>query len=169
MILDLSEGGLAVVCPAELEIGSSAEIEFPGLGQPVVVKAMIWNQRKVRYRRGESFAYGCIVENPGADFLDLIPDEKPHQATKIDSAVAAAGQTEGLEEARADLSEALEESAAAVEPRSFRVRICQRAGTRTKTLTLVAANEDEAREEAQASLGPEWDVLEVLAGRQKRQ
>ncbi|MBW2244729.1 MAG: PilZ domain-containing protein [Deltaproteobacteria bacterium] len=169
MIVDVSEGGLAMVCPADLEIGSAAEIEFPGMGQPIVVKALIWNQRRVRYRRGESFAYGCIVENPAADFLDLIPDEKPREANASGSVAADSEASVDFARARAGLSETHERSGADRQPRSFKVRVRQCAGSRTKTLTLVAANEDEAREEAQASLGAEWDVLEVLEGRQKRQ
>lgn len=169
MILDLSKSGLALVCPADLETGGFAEIEFPGLGQPIVVMAMIWNQRRVRYRRGASFAYGCIVEHPGDDFLNLLPDEKPDEADSSLRVAPPEGGSEGVEQARADLAAALEESEAEVEPRSFRVRIRQAAGTRTKTLTLVATSEDEARVEAQVSLGGEWDVLEILEGRRKRQ
>lgn len=167
MILDLSDAGLAMQCPAALEVSCPAEVEFAGIGRPVVVQVLIWNQRRIRHRRGESFAYGCIVEEPGADFLDLLPEGMSNRTSATEAAGADPRKQEQLEQARADLSEALDSSAADIEPRRYRVRVRERSSSRTKTLTLVAADEAEARAAGQASLGEGWDLLEVLPARKR--
>ncbi len=165
MILDLSEGGLAFVCKADLEPATPVRLEFAGLGRSVQVSAVVWHQRRVRFRGGESYGYGCIVEDPGPEYLDLLPD----MTAKRDSAPPvepASPERARLTRLRAELSDAIRESAASSDPRTYRVRVRQ--GNRTRTLTLAAADEDEARAAAQEALDDGWELLDVQEAQGRR-
>ncbi len=170
-ILDISEGGLAAICELPLEQGSVMTIEFSGLRRPLEVKAVVWHCRAVRYRGVESFAHGFMLDHAPPDYQRLLsssqrpsgPQKAPAAETpKPEPEPASASEQEHLEDLRSELGEALKESRKASPEPAFRVRAKQRNRPRTKTLSLTAADEEGVREAVRASLGDEWEILEVI-------
>ena len=138
-LMDLSAGGLAMVCQDLFADGASLRIEFAGPGVPIGVSALVWHRRAVRHKGEKAFAYGCIVEDPPQAFLDLVPEGAPPAEREVGAAPTPPPQEERV--------------------RTFRVRLRHKSSPRTKTVTLAADTFEDARSEAEQKLGDEWDVI----------
>lgn len=146
-VLDVSEGGLCVLSPVELEVGYIVriEIDVPARG-PSEVQVRVWHVRKnQRPSTGEIlWSVGMLMLKSDDSYKTLLPPARP---------IDALGP--GVEDA-ADYLEA------------YRVRIQIRGEPRTRLLNLAATSEAEARRMALADVDESWSVVEVrkaIAGR----
>ena len=181
-VLDISEGGLAAVCEADLPIGSATQVSFRALGQDIEIQAMVWHCRDVRFRGTRSFAYGFMVEGSPAGFERLTRRRtQPQPATESPRAEGEtpAGGPSGLhpppkdpeqdagrqrlDYLRAELDHSMKETRNETQGFAFRVRAKLRSKPRTKMLSLSAASEADARAAVIESLGADWEILEISA------
>ncbi len=187
-VLDVSEGGLCVLSPVKLDAKQRVKltIDVPPRG-PVDVDATAWNVRPVKGRGKKTWSIGMMVNEAGEGFDALLPkappnalaggDEAPPEA--IDVAPNAGDVLQEIELQSEELSAEWEESAAEWDQlfaeaeemfsgngsdaglQMYRVRVKATDGPRTRTLTLSAASETEARDQAHADLEGSWKILEV--------
>ena len=139
-MLDISEGGLCVLSPVELEKGYilSVEIDVPAHG-PSEVQVRVWHVRRNRKpSTGEVlWSVGMLLLKSDATYKRLLPPAKPIDA---------------LGAATRDDAEHLE---------AFRVRIQVKGEPRTRLLNLAATTEAEARKLALKDLDHTWSIVEI--------
>lgn len=146
MVLDMSEGGLAVQTGLKVDQGDTLLIRIQAPGGPLQVEAMVWHSRQVRLRGAKetSWALGLMISKAPGHYFQLVPQGTTHaKANEPDDSA----------------SEASEEAPPAL--LAFRIRVKQLAAPRTRVLSLTAASEDEARTLATADLEGEWEILEI--------
>lgn len=185
-VLDVSEGGLCVLSPVKLEAKQTVrlQIDVPPRG-PVEVEAIAWNVRPVKGGRKKTWSIGMMVKSAGDGFEALLPKRSPNALPDVPGDETAASgdaafddealvvESEGLsaewEQSAAEwdqlFAEAEEMFASAEESgqlQMFRVRVKATNGPRTRTLTLSAASESDAMEQAAADLEGSWKILEVV-------
>jgi hypothetical protein len=156
VVLDLSEGGLALVCDGQLEVAAAVQVELSDRRQPISVSVMVWHSRRARFQGKQRFVYGCIIESPSEAYLALFQRAESRCARRT-----PARPTQTLE--MAPCPSEPEPLAKDDEPRPYRLRLRHRTSPRTKMLTVGAASEDDARAIAEDSLGAEWELLEIRA------
>ena len=144
-VLDVSQGGLCVLSPVELQKGESLaiEIDVPGHGT-VNVQAFVWHVRRTTSKatRRKSWSAGLILT----------------KSDDTDSALFTSTAENGSFEPTAydDSTEA--ENGLKV----FRVRVQIEGTPRSRILTLSAATEEEAIAVATEDLDDPWSIVEVL-------
>jgi hypothetical protein len=152
MVVDVSEGGLSVHTPLELQQGETliARVAVPNRGK-LELEALVWHVRRARRRdTGEPCCVvGLMLSKVPDDYLGLLPRSTPEQRHKPETAPGAKSHPLfDLEPESVDLH-------------SFRIRVKARSGPRTRILSLSAESENEARALAMVELEGSWDVLEV--------
>ena len=139
--LDLSPRGLFVKTNATADPGARVRATLRGPGGLIAeVEAVVARKRQVPSRLAsvETGGVGLKLESASEAYYRLLEDNP--------------GKTE-----------AAPEVAPALEPElgSFRVRLQQSSGPRSRTLAVRAADEEEARAAALSSVGAGWTVLDV--------
>jgi hypothetical protein len=182
LILDLSPGGLYIQSSAKIKPGDQIEIQMtiPGVDgrhqlQVEVVRKVVVPARLLKVARG---GVGVrIINAPEAyyQFMDDLGVTADAGTSKIEQLENRRGKSEAAprvaetepepeaEPKAAPESEA-EPKAEAAPPASqpqFRVRIKQSKGPRSRTLSVEADSEDDARRQALHAAGAGWIVLGV--------
>ena len=147
-VLDVSQGGLRVLSPVELQKGESLaiEIDVPGYGT-VNVQASVSHLRSTisKTTRRKGWSAGLILtksDDTDSGLFTFSAEKNPSKPTGND------GPTEtedGLD--------------------IFRVRVQIEGTPRTRILTFSAATEDEARDMATKDLDDSWSIVEVVSAR----
>ena len=141
-VLDVSENGLCVVSPVELEKGQTLEIviDVPNHGNARVT-ADVWHLRRVKNKTTGKRVWA-------AGMMIVKSDEAYARLLGFDAQNESADGAEDNE--RDDIS-------------VFRVRVKLHGQSRTRLLTLAADSEEEARRLALDDLDAKWTVIEVLS------
>jgi len=148
-VLDMSEGGLSVQTQLEARVGDSLVVRLQLPGSPdVEVEALLWHSRRIQQPSNGQlcWVFGLMLSKAPGAYFNLLPKADPKHGPQDPSPVS-----EGSD----DRSDAVDGLVA------FRIRIKSRFGPRTRTLSLSAETEAEARSLATEELGDEWQVLEV--------
>jgi len=139
-VLDVSEGGLCVLSPVELEKGYIVKvmIDIPSHG-PVEVQSRVWHVRKNRNPTTQAIVWsvGMLLLKADAEYRRLLPHP---QATAVED-----------DGTRDETDQFI----------AFRVRVQVRGEPRTRLLNLAASSEEEARRLALLDLDDSWSIVEV--------
>jgi hypothetical protein len=154
--VDLSEGGLCIHTDLEVEQGQSLRIALATPGERrLELAALAWHVRRVRNRSGQTFrVVGAMISEAPEAYYALVPRAAPRRAR---------GSPSPAEPRPPAGAAPVEAPGEAGELRTFRIRVKAVVGPRTRTLSLSATSEDEARALAVEDLRGEWEVLEVVA------
>ena len=174
-IVDVSEGGVCLLCPVWLDPKKPfpLEIDVPGRGVSLA-RIEIWHIRreKSRVSNNKVWVAGALLSEADATFAELLsaaglasraaplPPPVPAGAPAPHASAAAVPTPEVYPNSspHADADAAID----AAEPRVFRLR-CKAIGSpRTRLLSIAADSEAEALTLARKDLGAEWNVLEAL-------
>ncbi len=155
-VTTLSEGGLAVLTDLRFEQGDPIHLKITsGLGgKPIIVSAIIWNDRSSSGAGGESRLrrYGCVISQPSRPYLALLdwlePSSVRPEPVSVPVAVPRRRDTE-TESAEPDLPRSRDlQPPTKLEPEEtlpyFRIRMKQIGGPRTRILTLRARSATQA-------------------------
>ncbi len=185
----MSEGGLCLLSPVELKAKERVHlhIDVPPHG-PVEVESIAWHARRVKGSGAgrKTWAIGMVVADGGQGFQTLLsavsgaarplpglPDTEKAPAFGGRDAAAEdseepspewdewSAEWERLFEESEEMVKAAGGAASRDDLHPFRVRIKALSGPRTRTLTLSAASEEQARALAQADLDDSWKILAV--------
>ena len=147
-VLDVSQGGLCVLSPVELQKGESLaiEIDVPGHGT-VNVQAFVWHVRRTTSKatHRKSWSAGLILtksDDTNSGLFTATAENGPFEPTAYDDTTET---EDGLN--------------------VFRVRVQIEGTPRSRILTLSAATEDEAIEMTTKDLEEPWSIVEVLSER----
>ncbi len=180
LVLDVSDGGLALRIDREVQQGTNllVRVSPPGRGQ-IEVRALVWHTRKVTAASGErvhvcgmvltddspewvSWVQASIEASMSATAPDL-PALKEKAPTRAAPEPPAPQAAEEPPPPPPPVAPPEAESAEEADLASYRIRLKARSGPRTRTLSLSAVDEAEARRLATEQFGGEWDLLEVYA------
>ncbi len=181
-VVSLSEGGLGVVAPIQLEQGDPIRLRIlpPGRTEAIDVSGIVWNDQPARVAkpRANVRLLGCVVSDPSDAYLALmkrldrgsasrtarqVPVAKPKPApTPLDETADLPRLREPVPPPKPEPEENLP---------VFKVRMKQIGGPRTRIAALRAHSVAEAEEMARAHLetcndgSGAWELLDVvLAG-----
>ncbi len=153
VLLNLSEGGLAVRTESEFEQGESLRLQLKPPGGPEMrVEVLVWHARRVRLR--ESGKHRSV--------LGLMLSEAPDEYAQI---IARPQPPKRLAERDRPAVKPKVEPAPTPSLRGFRIRLKHRSGPRTRIVRLSAPTEAEARTLAGEEAGEEWELLELYESR----
>ncbi len=146
-VLDVSDGGLCLLSPSAIAQHDSLKLhlDVPGLGR-VSVHAIAWHVRRVRGARSgkQAWSAGAVLVRADPGYVSLLRNEALSSASAGNDDAAVGGVR-----AR-DLT-------------VFKVRVKKQDGPRTRTLSLTALDEDEAKRLATTDLDQSWAVVAVEA------
>ncbi|MGH0030691.1 MAG: PilZ domain-containing protein [Myxococcota bacterium] len=147
-VLDLSQTGLFIQTSADPRPGERLDIEVVFGGQVLAMHVEVARRKKVPPQLLTVAQGGIgvrILSAPEGYYAMLAEINGPSRDVRGAQAPAADG------------------SAAAAEPEgpAFRVRVKQVQGTRTRSVRIVAEDEETARSQVLDDLGDEWKILEV--------
>jgi hypothetical protein len=166
IVLDLSETGLFVQTVATPAPGTALRLRLRAAGSEEVEVDAVVARRLAVPPPLNSVARGGIglrLQAPPASYFRLLRME-------ADQAAARATERADGEEARSALRSAGEpasarpassQPAAADARPTFRVRVKECGGPRSRSLLMRATSEDDARQQASAQIGSGWEVLSV--------
>ena len=170
LILDVSPGGLYIQSSAKIKPGDQIEIQMtiPGIEgrhqlQVEVVRKVIVPSQLIKVARG---GVGVrIVNAPEAyykfmDALGVTADAGTSKIEQLENRRARSVVAPPLAEAKSEPDSEPEAEPPAPQPQ-FRVRIKQSQGPRSRTLSVGADSEDDARRQALHAAGAGWIVLGV--------
>jgi hypothetical protein len=169
-VVDISESGLSVNTPFEVEQGEPllVRIDVPRQGD-LELETIVWTVRRGRRRdNGQPFSLlGLMVSKAPDAYFKLLPDAAPETApvperTPEPETAPESQKTsepERMPEPEPQPVPDLEADPPGLRP--FRIRVQARSGPRTRVLSVNAESESEARALAMSELGDEWHVLEV--------
>ncbi len=149
-ILDATARGLSIRTGANLDRGSMLRVVMCGRrGSPVDVEAMVWHRRPAR---GPTSAVrlGVILVRAPDDFPRWLglSESKPKAPKPGRTAEAPAFERNRPEQQR-----------------RYRVRLAQISGSRTRSLSVTAATEENARARVLAETEGDWKILEIRPSR----
>ena len=157
VLMNLSEGGLAVRTESEFAQGESLRLRLKPPGRPEVrVEAWVRHVRRVRLResgehRSVLSVFGLLLSEVSDDYVQI------------------AARPRRLEDSAQRDSQAEESRAAAVPSLyGFRSRFKHRSGPRTRVVRFSATSEAEARSLAGEEIGEEWELLEIYESQGRR-
>jgi hypothetical protein len=162
--VDLSEGGLCIHTALAVEQGESLRIALaaPGAGT-LELEALAWHVRRVRDRSGQTFqVVGAMISRAPEAYARLVPSSSPRPAARR-ACDAPSAPEPGARDHHSCAAAGRADPAEGAELRTFRIRVKAVVGPRTRTLSLSATSEDEARALAVEDLQGQWEVLEVVA------
>lgn len=182
-VLDVSEGGLCLLSPVQLQAKERVviHINVPPRG-PVKVEAVAWHVRKVKSGRSgrKTWSIGMMLSRADDGFQKLLDSGRQAAPTATPSGLSAAPEQPDLEsdeispewdEWSSEWDQLFEESEKLLaestentpqdDLQAFRVRVKAKMGPRTRTLTLSAASEEEAADMARQDLDDSWQIIEV--------
>lgn len=148
-VLDVSDRGLLVRLPGRYEQGEAFRLRLrPGTGGVIDLDVFVWHGRPERSGRKDSLL-GMVISVPNPEFSALVA-----------AMAAKSAETEAREEA--DPKTPKPETG---KPRSaggwYRIRLVQHGSDQTKSLTIFAKDEAQARVMAQLRSGGDWRIEEV--------
>lgn len=155
IVLDISATGVFVQSEAGLAPGDRVRLRFrpPESGEfevdARVARRQVAPAQLATVVRG---GLGLRVHAPPPAYFELIGEGADEAARSAASSRSSVGRAP----ARA--------AGPPAPARPFRVRVKQSAGSRSRTLRIEAASEDEARRRALADVGAGWEILGVEAG-----
>jgi Tfp pilus assembly protein PilZ len=174
IVLDLSASGIFVQTSANPAPGAELglEIEIPGEPQRPLLAVRV-ARRKVVPPRLKSVVHGGLglqIESAPEAYFRYLAQLQPDEAAAASPTVAAspAKPSLGVKAPPAKLSPARGRGAlrgtpprpaAVAKKERFRVRVSQIGGSRSRSLEVSAASEEEARREAMAAAGEGWKIL----------
>jgi hypothetical protein len=188
-IIDVSEGGLCLLCPVWLDPKKPVQIEIDVPGRGVsLARIEIWHIRreKSRVSNNKVWVAGAILVDADGVYAELLtaaglalatgssstvvaplespahasPPTNPTNPTKATAPAAAAAAKPKPAAAAPEPPPDLEMDSA--DPRIFRLRCKANGSPRTRILSIAAESEAEALELARKDLGASWSVLEAL-------
>ncbi len=182
-IVDVSEGGVCLLCPVWLDPKKPfpLEIDVPGRGVSLA-RIEIWHIRreKSRVTNNKVWVAGALLSEADGTYAELLaaaglasrtaqaPPPEPARAPAARSPKAASpapasspGTSRGTSPTTAP-DAAADAAIDAAEPRIFRLRCKATGSPRTRLLSIAADSEAEALSLARKDLGAEWSVLEAL-------
>jgi hypothetical protein len=161
-VVDVSLSGLSVRTQLALDQGDPVEVEFH---EPlrIRIRALAWNVRKARKAGEVTNVVGMMLSDVGAEYETLVeriaggasarsaPARSPEAAaqpaaTSAPPAKPAPRPTFALPSSRTPW---------------WKLRVKEKAGSRSSILTLTAADAKEAAAKALLEMGAGWEVLEV--------
>jgi hypothetical protein len=176
-ILDVSEHGLCLLSPANLEQGDELDIEVDvpeyGLSR---VQVFIWHVRAVKNSNTKKLNWtaGAVLVKSDHAYARLVasadlnvsveddPNDNSDELQAIKERVEAREkQRNRLRTLRSAAEKETRELPRSDEMQMFRVRVQVKGEQRSRLLTLGAATEEEARKLALADLDDSWTVTQV--------
>lgn len=157
MVLNVSRGGLFVQTSVQARPGDELRIHLNLESPPEAVPL----GGRVVWRRGVA-AHLRSVSRGG---IGMRLRQVPESYYRFLSQLAEAGDRDARASTRPPI--AAPEAAPVDDRPSYRVRVQQQGGPRSRTLTVVGDGEEDARRRALARVGAGWLVLEVQALAQK--
>jgi len=157
MVLNVSRGGLFVQTSVQAQPGDEVRIHLNLKSPPEAVPL----GGQVVWRRGVA-AHLRSVSRGG---IGMRVRQAPESYYRFLSQLAQGGVRDAPADTRPPI--AAPEAAPAHDRPSYRVRVQQQGGPRSRTLTVIGESEEEARRRALARVGTGWLVLEVQALAQK--
>jgi len=169
-VVDASEGGLSVLTAESPEPGTEIRVAInaPG-GAPIDVVAVVWNKRRASPRKGggprcrlglvivhASAGYPQLLGEPGATGTRSKPDRPGSDASPPPREAPPSTSPQTAAQPPTASAPPVGESGA-----SYRVRLAQKGGPRTRIVVLSASSEEDAGGRALADLGADWRVLAV--------
>ncbi len=172
LILDVSPGGLYIQSSAKIKPGDQFEIQttIPGVEgrvriQVEVVRKVVVPARLLKIARG---GVGVrIINAPEVyyqfmDDLGVTADSGTSKIERLENRRARSAAASAVAESKPESESELEAEAEPPAPQSqFRVRIKQSHGPRSRTVSIEADSEDDARRQALHAAGAGWIVLGV--------
>lgn len=147
MVLNVSRGGLFVQTSAPVEPGASLAVDLnTGADASIPIDAQVVWRRVVspHLRTLSRGGMGVRIRRAPESYYGLL-----------------SGVAGGPERARVEREEPADRSAPAEPGMRFRIRVKEGRGSRSRTLIVHGASEDEARSYALRKAGKDWVVLEV--------
>jgi hypothetical protein len=163
-VVDISESGLSVNTPFEVEQGEPllVRIDVPRQGD-LELETIVWTVRRGRRRdNGQPFSLlGLMISKAPDAYFKLLPDAAPERAPVPERTPEpeTAPEPDRVPEPEPQPVPDLEADPPDLRP--FRIRVQARSGPRTRVLSVNAESESEARALAMSELGDDWHVLEV--------
>ncbi len=145
-ILDATARGLSIRTGTNLDRGTMLRVVMRGrCGAPVDAEAMVWHRQPAS---GPTAAVrlGVILVRAPDDFPQWMGRSERKPKTPKPGRTAA---TPAFERNRPE------------QQRRYRVRLAQDAGSRTRSLSVTAATEENARARALAEIEGDWRILEI--------
>ncbi len=174
MVLDVSASGLFVQTNASPAPGAPLRVELrvPELPEPIEMQATVARKRIVpaQLRALLNGGIGLQLENPPEEFFAMVAKLLAREAAAPQTSEAnkksettQASRAAHLAKRAAKRSRRAQraEKRPPVKPKltSFRVRVSQVGGSRSRNLVIRASGEDEARRRAILDVGDGWKVL----------
>jgi len=166
LILDVSPGGLYIQSSAKIKPGDRLEIQMtiPGMEgrhrlEVEVVRKVVVPARLLKVARG---GVGVRITNaPEAyyQFMDELGVAADAGKSKIEQLENRRGRSAAAPPAAATGAEPQAEAAPPAAQPQYRVRIKQSQGPRSRTVSVEAESEDDARRQALHAAGAGWIVL----------
>ncbi len=141
MVLNVSSGGLFVQTTAAVEPGDHVQIDLTISSEAIPLRAKVVWRRTIPFHLRPVTRGGVGVQIHAA----------PESYYRFLADVAKPSADDGSEEP-AEIPP---------QPPRFRVRVKQEAGSRSRSIVVLAASDETARERALESAGPGWIILEV--------
>lgn len=167
-VVDVSEGGLCLLCPVWLDPKKpvQVEIDVPGRGISLA-RIEIWHIRreKSRVSTNKVWVAGAILVDADGIYAELLAAAGLAQSATQSAPPRQLADSSAPRNAAAKArSEGRTPDAAldSADPRIFRLRCRATGSPRTRILSIAAESEAEALELARQDLGAEWNVLEAL-------
>jgi len=152
-VRNVSAGGLAVQTEVDASEGETVRVRVsPLTGAPVEVGALVWHAHCVRARRTgrHGFLLGLVVSSPPEAWFE-----------RVGAPRAVPQRPKGVPELREPAAPQCCDADG--QHGSFVVRLKQPGSPRTRTFRVQAASLGEARAQADADAGEDWQVIEVRA------
>jgi len=169
IVLDLSANGLFVQTSANPPAGSELglELEIPGQPERTLLVVRVARKKVVPPRlrsvvqgglglqivRAPEAYFGYVARLQSVEVAAASPSVAPPPATAAPAAKAKRARRSGPRRVVPP------RAPAAAKQERFRVRVSQISGSRSRSLEVSAASEEEARREAMASAGEGWKIL----------
>lgn len=174
-VTSLSEQGLGLVVPLDLQQGEEValRIQPPCGGKPVTLRAVVWNVAPCGAAH-RAQRVGCVVSTPTTSYLQLVSELATPTPLPGESGVRLATPApQRIDEPYGDLPrsrEPLPPPKPAPEEHfpTFRVRLKQVGGPRTRSLPVRARSAGEAGAMARRELGSGWELIEAVLLAAKR-
>ena len=168
-VRDLSGGGLSVQSDKPLDEGETVRVRLHPKGRPAIdIEALVWNVRRLRERRNGkvSARLGLVLSDATDAFLDLLKAATPTKAARSAAPeelrrLPLRERQHSREAATSSEANTASESEPPAPERRYSVRVKQSATSRTRTILIFAASDEDAKARALVETGTGWSVLQV--------
>jgi len=169
VVRDLSNGGLSIETPVELDQGEGVRVRLEPPGRaPLTIDAFVWNVRSGRQRStGTTFhRLGLVLSEAPVEFEALlgrprqtprpgrVEDPPARPATELPKAAAATEPPPPRSES---------EQKALPAARRYRARVARNGTSRTRSILVFADTPEEADARVRLEIGEDWRILELAS------